>query len=231
MKTPQMLIVEDDPALLRGLVDKFGQEGFGVRVACDGNSAVDLAMDEVPDVVLLDIMLPGLNGFEVCRTLREDAQLDMPILMLTARGRESDIVRGLNLGADDYITKPFSIHELLARVAAAMRRHRGPGVCMGNGVYRFGDCVFDVAARCLTKDGLECALSPQECALLGYFAARPHRALTRAMLLRASSKRSIMTTERSVDRCVKNLRSKIGDDARQPRHVITVREIGYRFEP
>ena len=121
---PRLLIVEDDVALRRGLVDKFRKEGFDVQVACDGEAAIDLAVAQTPDVVLLDVMLPNRDGFEVCRYLRREEGMTMPILMLTARGQESDIVHGLNLGADDYVLKPFSPTELSARVRRLLRRGR-----------------------------------------------------------------------------------------------------------
>ncbi len=226
MKNPRLLIVEDDPALLRGLVDAFQKDRYEVQVACDGDSAVDLAANDPPDVVLLDIMLPGANGFEVCRALRQDEGLDMPILMLTARGQENDIVRGLNLGADDYIIKPFSIHELQARLRAALRRYQGGSTQQQN----FGTFTIDAEAQRVLREGVEIHLTPQEFSLLIYFVNHSGRALTREMILRAVAKRSLLTTTRSIDRCVKNLRAKLGEDPKHPRHIITVREVGYRFE-
>ena len=227
MKNSRLLIVEDDPALLRGLVDAFQKNGFSVQVACDGDSAIDLATADPPNAILLDLMLPGANGFEVCRALRQDEELDMPILMLTARGQENDIVRGLNLGADDYITKPFSIHELLARVRAALRRYQGEQTAQH---LTFGSFLIDFHAQRVTKKGIEIRLTPQEYSLLTYFANNQGRALTREMILRAVSKRSLFTTPRSIDRCVKNLRAKLGEAPKHPRHIVTVREVGYRFE-
>lgn len=222
-----MLIVEDDPALLRGLVDKFTQSGFDVRVAIDGHSAIDAAIAEPPDIVLLDIMLPGPNGFEVCRTLREDQELTMPILILTARDQEGDVVRGLNLGADDYIAKPFGIAELQARVTAALRRHNGNGATQ---TYHFGDCDLDLASRELRRAGERVDLTPQEFSLLSYLVTHSHRALTREMIIMGITTRSAMTGVRSIDRCVKNLRAKIESDPKAPQHLITMRDVGYRFD-
>jgi DNA-binding response OmpR family regulator len=226
---PNLLIVEDDPALLRGLVDKFRSEGCQVRVACDGYSAIDAADEDPPDIVLLDIMLPGCSGFEVCRALREDSGYTMPILMLTARGQESDVVRGLNLGADDYITKPFSIAELHARVNAALRRANG-GCNGASKTYRFGQCELDMEAQQLRRNGERVELTHQELSFLAHFAANPGRALTREAILRSGEKRSVLTGVRTVDRCVKNLRAKIEIDPRRPVHIITIRDVGYRFE-
>ena len=223
-----MLIVEDDPTLLRGLVDKFTQHGFQVRVAIDGHGAIDAAIEQPPDIVLLDIMLPGPNGFEVCRTLRQDQGLTMPILILTARGQEGDVVRGLNLGADDYIAKPFGIAELQARVTAALRRHNGPGL---KEIYHFGDCELNLSARELRQAGKGIDLTPQEFSVLAYLVARPHRALTREMMLNAITTRSALTGVRSIDRCVKNLRAKIETAPKAPKHLITIRDVGYRFDP
>ena len=227
---PDILIVEDDPALLRGLVDKFRAEGCRVRVACDGYSAIDAADEDPPDLVLLDIMLPGCSGFEVCRALREDSGFTMPILMLTARGKECDVVHGLNLGADDYITKPFSIVELHARVNAALRRANGGSSGGTPKTHRFGDCELDMQARHLPRRGGVIELTHQEFSFLAYFLANPGRALTREMILRSGERRSALTGARTVDRCVKNLRAKIERDPRRPRHIITIRDVGYRFE-
>ncbi|MEM7387149.1 MAG: response regulator transcription factor, partial [Verrucomicrobiota bacterium] len=152
-----MLIVEDDPTLLRGLKDAFSSAGYGIRVAIDGDSAVTMALEEAPDIMLLDLMLPGFDGFEVCEMVRED-QPDLPILIVSARGKEEDIVRGLEAGADDFIIKPFSIAELRARVKAALRRTRG----LGPGIFRFGEFQLDPGSRTLTHDGKEVGLTEQE---------------------------------------------------------------------
>lgn len=224
--TGTMLIVEDDPSLLRGLVDTFTRDGFTVKVACDGHSAVELAIDEGtdPDIVLLDLMLPGMDGLQVCRTLRSEGY-ENAVLILTARGQEGDIVRGLEAGADDYLAKPFGLSELRARIQALLRRQRRAH----SEAITFGDCVWEPNAQRLTRDGQEVALSPQERQLLEFLIANADRALTRDTLLRAISKRSSLTSTRTVDQVVKNLRCHIETDSKQPKHLLSVREVGYRF--
>src|SRR6188472_2466321 len=149
----RILIVEDDPALLRGLKDNFEARGFQVETAADGQTGLELALAAPPDVMILDIMLPRVNGYEICRSVRE-FQLDFPILMLTAKGQEQDIVLGLNLGADDYVTKPFRIGELVARVNAFLRRRNQTLT----EIYRFGEFELDRARHKLFRDGHEVEL-------------------------------------------------------------------------
>jgi DNA-binding response OmpR family regulator len=220
-----VLIVEDDPALLRGLCDNFDRAGYSVIAARDGVAGLKAALTDRPDLILLDLMLPRLDGYEVCRRIRE-AGLDMPILMLTAKGNEEDIVLGLNLGADDYVTKPFSIKELLARCNAFLRRRRAelPDV------FLFGDCRLDLGSHRLFRGGQEVQLSPKEFRLLELFARREGRALTRDEILTSVWGTGILVTARSVDRCVTTLRHKIEPDARRPTFIRTIRDVGYRFE-
>ncbi len=219
-----VLIIEDDPVLQRGLRDNFGFKGYRVSTASDGQAGLDAALERQPDLILLDIMLPKVNGFEICRRIRE-AQLDMPIIMLTAKGQEEDIVRGLNLGADDYVTKPFGIKELLARAAAFLRRHGAEA----EEVYRFGSFRLDLASYQLLKNGTEVPLTPKELRLLEYLLRRAGRALTRDEIMDAVWGTGVLVTARSVDRCVTTLRSKIEPDPHHPRHILTIRDIGYRF--
>jgi len=220
MKGSRILIIEDDPVLLRGLKDNFAAAGFLVETAADGQSGLDRALSGAADVILLDLMLPKVNGYEICRATRESGS-DVPILMLTARGQEEDVILGLNLGADDYITKPFRIRELMARVNAFLRRR----ITSDQPSFRFGDFELDAAAHKLYRNGEEVILTAKEFRLLEYFASRPGRALTRDDILRAVWGNSIMVTGRSVDRCVTTLRSKI-----EPRYIQTIRDIGYRFD-
>ena len=219
-----VLIVEDDATMLRGLADNFQSQGFAVRAAGDGKAGLEAALAGPCDLVVLDIMLPKLNGYEVCRLIRAQG-LEMPIVMLTAKGQEDDIVRGLELGADDYVTKPFSIRQLLARAHALLRRQQGTTAER----LRFGDCELDLAAHRLFRHGEELALTTKEFRLLAYFLKRPERALTRKDILDAVWGRSVIVTGRSVDRCVTTLRAKIEPDPRRPVHIQTIRDIGYRF--
>jgi DNA-binding response OmpR family regulator len=226
MNRRRILIVEDEPALLRGLTDTFTARGCEVFSARDGESGLELALDKQPELILLDIMLPRVNGYEVCRAIREHG-LEMPILMLTAKGQEDDVVLGLNLGADDYIVKPFRLGELVARANAFLRRSspKQSSVC------RFGDCELDLAAHKLFRGGKEVELTAKEFRMLAFFASRPGRALARNDILDAVWGRSIVVTPRSIDRCVVTLRAKVEPDPRNPIYIQTIRDIGYRFEP
>src|SRR5208337_3484235 len=221
-----VLIIEDDPTMLIGLKDNFEFKGYKVLTAVDGERGLKAALNSKPDLIILDIMLPKINGYEICRLLR-DEKLAMPIIMLTAKGEESDIVLGLNLGADDYVTKPFSIKELLARAAAFLRRTRQEveDVC------EFGGFRLDRSARRLTHKGKEIELSPKEFDLLEYFVRKPGRALTRDEILNAVWGYDCVVTSRSIDRFVTTLRSKIEPDPARPVYIHTIRQIGYRFEP
>jgi len=220
-----ILIVEDDATLLRGLKDNFEDEGYRVRTARDGQEALAAVENTPPDLIVLDIMLPKVNGYEVCRRIRRK-NADVPIIMLTAKGQESDIVLGLNLGADDYVTKPFSIAELLARVRAFLRRRHQHALR----VCRFGDCELDLTSHRLTREGREVELTPKEFGLLSLLVRQAGRAFTREEILTAVWGDEIFVTRRSVDRCVNTLRGKIEPDARRPTFIRTVRDLGYRFE-
>jgi len=226
MNGSRILIVEDEPALLRGLTDTFASKGCHVLSAADGETGLNLALEAQPDLILLDIMLPKVNGYEICRAIRARS-LDVPIIMLTARGQEEDVVLGLNLGADDYVTKPFKVRELVARVNAFLRRRHAAQ----DTVCRFGDCELDLAAHKLLRNGAEVELTAKEFHLLAHLAARPGRALTRDEILDAVWGNSVIVTPRSIDRCVTTLRAKIEPDPHNPRYIQTIRDIGYRFEP
>jgi DNA-binding response OmpR family regulator len=221
----RVLLVEDEAPLSRGVSDALRAAGFDVEVAQDGQRGLDAALSGQSDLILLDVMLPKVNGYEICRAIRGHG-LDVPILMLTARGQEEDVVLGLNLGADDYITKPFRIAEVIARVRAFLRRRVSAGpVC------RFGDCEIDLRARTVRRGGETISLTAKEFALLAYFASRPGCALSRDVILNAVWGSSVFVTPRSIDRCVTTLRAKIEPDPRNPTFIQTIREIGYRFEP
>ncbi len=221
----KILIIEDDPSILFGLRDNFELAGYEVISAVEGTLGLQLARSERPDLILLDVMLPGLNGFEACRELRGDG-FDMPILMLTALGQEEDVIKGLNLGADDYLTKPFSIGELMARVKNFLRRYKKDEAA----VVRFGDFELDRGAHRLRGGHREVELTPKEFGLLDYMLSRPGRALTRDQILNAVWGSDLVVTERSVDRCVTSLRAKIENDPAHPRFLTTVQRVGYRWE-
>jgi DNA-binding response OmpR family regulator len=220
----KVLIIEDDAALLRGLKDNFDTQGYEVLTATDGAKGLATLLRERPDLVLLDLMLPKLSGYEICRQARAD-KLEMPIIMLTARGQEDDIVRGLDTGADDYVTKPFSIRELLARVKAFLRRKDADAA-----VFEFGQCRLDLTSHKLFRDGEEIALTAKEFRLLEFFVKRAGRAMTRDGILDAVWGQEVIVTDRSVDRCITTLRSKIEPDPKNPSFIKTIRDIGYRFE-
>ena len=225
MNGSRIQIIEDDPTLLRGLSDTFTARGCQVLAAADGEAGLKLALSAQPDLVLLDIMLPNVNGYEICRAMREHS-LDTPVIMLTAKDQEQDVVLGLNLGADDYVVKPFRRQELLARVNALLRRRNA----VRQSVCRFGPYQLDLEAHRLFRDGREVELTAREFRLLDYFARNSGRALTRDDILNAVWGNDVFVTPRSIDRCVTTLRAKIEPDPRHPVYVETVRDVGYRFE-
>lgn len=219
------LIIEDNSAMLRGLKDNFESNGYRVRTACDGEQGLAAALTENHDLVILDIMLPKINGYEICSQVRKK-KLDMPVIMLSARDQETDVVRGLNLGADDYVTKPFSIKELLARAQALMRRKGADDPV----VYEFGDCRLDTTTDTLTRDGLEIELSPGQFKMLRLFLRRAGCALTRDEIRDGVWGYSHFITQGDVDRTVTALRNKIEPDPENPEFIQTVEVTGYKFE-
>jgi len=225
METATVLVIEDDPTMRRVLKDNFEFSGYTVHTAGDGQKGLQAVFDLKPDLIILDIMLPLLNGYDLCRRVRKNG-LAIPIIMLTAKGQESDIVLGLNLGADDYVTKPFSIEVLLARANSCLRRQRG--ACPS--VIEFGDCRLDCDAHKLFRQNREVLLTPKEFRLLECLARNADRALTRQRILDQVWGDDVIVTERSVDRCVNTLRSKIEQDPEYPRFIHTIRDVGYRFE-
>jgi DNA-binding response OmpR family regulator len=197
-----------------------------VRLVADGPTGLAQALAAAPDLVLLDVMLPGLNGFEVLAAIRErDAEL--PVLLVTAKGEEEDKVRGLGLGADDYVVKPFGIAELLARVGAALRRPRLYAERQRS--VEIGPLVADFAACSLCRDGTALEVTAQEMKLLGYLVEREGLLLTRQQIIDAVWGRDYYGTERTVDNFIGRLRAKIEPDPRNPQHILTVRGMGYRF--
>ncbi len=222
----KILIVEDEPTLLATLRYNLEREGYAVTTAPDGEAALALARGERPHLVLLDVMLPKMDGLEVCRILRRETAV--PILMLTAKTEEVDKVVGLELGADDYVTKPFSMRELLARVRALLRRaERSPD---GGESLTTGDLLVDFAKRQVSRAGVALPLKPKEYELLAFLARNRGRAFTRDQLLSQVWGYDFAGDSRTVDVHVRWLREKIEDEPSKPTRLITVRGTGYRFE-
>jgi DNA-binding response OmpR family regulator len=227
-----VLVVEDNADLAFGLRNSLEIAGYDVAVAADGPSGVAQARELDPDVVVLDLMLPGMDGYRVLRTLREDG-LVMPVLILTARGEEADKVLGFRLGADDYVTKPFGVLELLARIEALLRRSRRWREAMASSaaaIERFGDVEVDVSARAVRRAGERVELTPKEFDLLVALLRRQGRVTTRNELLRAVWGYSASVVSRTVDTHVAELRRKLERDPAQPRHILTVWKAGYKFQ-
>ncbi len=223
-----ILVVEDDPSIRLGLSRNLSFEGFRVVVASDGQEGLEAAFRERPDLVLVDVMLPGASGLEICRALRRhDATL--PILMVSARTQEPDRVRGLEIGADDYITKPFSVRELVARVRTALRRRRA--MAGEEEPFRFGECEVDFAARVLRVRGTEADCSSKEFELLRYLVRNRGKVLTRDQILARVWGYDYEGTARTIDNFVQKIRQKIEDDPVNPRWLKTLRGVGYRFDP
>jgi DNA-binding response OmpR family regulator len=221
----RILVVEDEPDLAFGLEDDLKVEGYEVEVAPDGESASRRAREEHWDLVLLDVMLPGKDGFEVCRELRR-AGVRTPIIMLTARVQETEKILGLELGADDYVTKPFSPRELRARIKAVLRR-TGPEAPEN---WRFGDVEVDLARGELRREGRPVEITALELKLLAAFLASRGRVLSRQQLLEAAWGSDTFVTDRAVDAHIVNLRRKIEDHPTEPRYIVSIRGLGYRFD-
>jgi DNA-binding response OmpR family regulator len=222
--TARILVAEDDSTIALGLEKDLTLEGYRVTVVANGAEAARMAVDRPFDLILLDVMLPGMDGFDVCRQLRSE-RVRAPIIMLTARTQDTDKVMGLEIGADDYVTKPFSPRELRARVKAALRRASGDPAA----VYRFGDLEIDTGRCEARRDGRPIDLSALEFRLLTTFARHPGRVFTRSALLDEVWGVGTHVTERVVDTHVMKLRRKI-EPRRTPRHLVGVRGIGYRFD-
>ena len=221
----RVLVVEDEIKITRLVRDYLRQAGFDVLEAIDGPSALSLARAEKPDMIVLDLGLPGMDGLDVTRKLR--ATSSVPIIMLTARSEETDRIVGLELGADDYVTKPFSPKELVARIRAVLRR--ADATLGGGEVVRAGPLEMDLPKRRVTVEGREIELTSTEFDLLLVLARQPGRIYTRAQLLDAVHGVSFESYERSVDAHIKNLRRKIETDPQRPRLVLTVYGVGYKF--
>jgi|SRR6185312_3822693 len=227
LKTPRILVVEDEPGIALGLEDDLRLEGYEVEVIGDGAVASKRARESVFDLILLDVMLPGRDGFEVCRELRR-AGLRIPILMLTARTQEAEKVMGLELGADDYVTKPFSTRELRARIKALLRRVAAPADALES--YRFGNVEVDFARGELRNNGKAVELTPLEFKLLAVFIRSTGRVLSRDQLLSGAWGPDTFASDRIVDNHIANLRRKIEPDPANPRYLRNVRGMGYIFD-
>ena len=221
-----VVVVEDDPTIAASLEEALQREGYTCHVARDGPAGLELARGRDPDLVVLDLMLPGMDGFSVCRELRRES--DVPVLMLTARDGETDQVLGFELGADDYVVKPFSLTVLLSRIRALLRRGARGGE-EGPPVYDLGALVVDTGRRVVTAAGAEVELTSTEFDLLAYLAASPGRAYTREQLLEAVWGYTFEGYKRTVDTHVTRLRKKIEPDPSDPTWILTVYKVGYKF--
>lgn len=221
----RILVVEDEPAIALGLKNDLRLEGYTVEVATDGDVGAKRAMEESFDLILLDVMLPGKDGFTICRELRR-AAVKTPVILLTARALEADKVVGLELGADDYVTKPFSPLELRARIKAVLRR-TGAG---GEAVLRFGDVEVDFARATAHRGGAAVELTPLEMKVLEALARASGRLLSRDQLLDAIWGAGMAITDRVIDNHIMNLRRKLEPEPGEPRYILSVRGAGYRFE-
>lgn len=221
----RILIIEDEPEMARGLRDNFEFDGHEVVAAADGEEGLKRALDPGIDLILLDIMLPKKSGLEVCRELRA-ARVRTPVIMLTARGQEIDKVLGLELGADDYMTKPFSVRELLARVKAVLRRAGGAGE---SGMVKMGRLTLDFAAYRAEDANGEVVLSGKEFDILKYLHQHAGEAVSREQLLAEVWGYDANPTSRTVDNYILMLRKKVEEEPERPRHLLTVQRIGYKY--
>jgi DNA-binding response OmpR family regulator len=223
----KILLVDDQQELLHGLAVNFRREGYEVLTATSGEAALALVPRQTPDLIVLDVMMPGMSGYDVCRELRRRG-VETAIIMLTARGEEIDKVVGLEVGADDYLTKPFSLRELMARVRARLRR-RPPAPAAPLGRYRFGEVEVDFERLRATRRGEPLELSAREFDLLGLFVRRRGEVLTRDELLRQVWGYDEPPATRTVDTHIMKLRQKVEEDPGNPVHILTVYGEGYRF--
>ena len=222
----RILIVDDEPSIVMAVRDELLFEGFKVESAVDGPEAIKLAHELRPDVLLLDLMLPGLNGFEVCRQLRSEMP-EMWIIMLTVRGQEVDRVMGLELGADDYVTKPFSLRELVARIKVGLRRQTDR---RKSPLHRLGNIEIDLPTHPVTKNGAELSLTKKEYEILELLLSRPGEVITRDGFLNQLWGEDVYVTHRVIDTHMASLRKKLEDDPNNPEHILSVRGVGYRLD-
>jgi len=221
----KILVIEDDTAIAFGLERNLRFEGYEVQVATDGERGLQCAIDGRPDLIILDIMLPKVSGYEICQTLRKNG-LTIPVIFLSAKTREADKVTGLDLGGDDYITKPFGLRELLARVKTILRRVREDQ----EEPRMFGDIEVDFAGQVVRRKGRPVALTSKEFELLKFLITRAGKVLTRETILKQVWGFDYFGTARTIDNFINRLRQKIEDDAERPRYIHTVRGAGYKFD-
>lgn len=221
----KILIVEDDESIAFGLERNLRFEGYQVLVATDGEKGLQYAIDERPDLIILDIMLPRVSGYEICETLRKNG-IDTPVIFLSAKVREADKVTGLDLGGDDYITKPFGLRELLARVKTILRRVRESEEAPRT----FGGIEVNIPGQVVRKKGQEVALTTKEFELLKFLINRPGKVLTREAILKGVWGFNYFGTARTIDNFINRLRQKIEDNAEEPQYILTVRGVGYKFD-
>jgi two-component system alkaline phosphatase synthesis response regulator PhoP len=224
----RILVIEDNAALAAGIEYNLGLEGHEVQVAEDGRRGLALAREWRPDLVILDLMLPGIDGYEVLRAIRGD-RIDVPVMILSARGEEADKVLGFRLDADQYVTKPFGVLELLERVGALLRRSAARDGREAGTQIRFGTVVIDPTARTVTRAGQPVQLPPKAFDLLLALAAKEGKVVTRQELLREVWGYGAFVVSRTVDSHVAELRRKLEDDPADPTHIVTVWKVGYRF--
>ncbi|MBX7223628.1 MAG: response regulator transcription factor [Blastocatellia bacterium] len=222
----RVLIVEDDPAITVALKDGFEYEGFTVLLASDGETGLRMASEKELDLIILDVMLPRISGFDICKTLRNNRK-QTPIIMLTARGQEIDKVLGLKMGADDYVTKPFSFMELMARVEAVLRRTARHEE--NQDIYQFADITIDLKKYEAHKNGELLDLSPREIKILKYFIDHKGEVVTRDQLLDVVWGYNSVPLTRTVDMHIAKLRQKIEETPTDPKYIITVHRVGYKF--
>ncbi len=227
--TTRVLVVDDEPTVTEVVERYLIREGYEVALAGDGAEGLRLAREWVPDLVVLDLMLPQVDGLEVCRQLR--LETSVPIIMLTARGEETDRVVGLELGADDYLVKPFSPRELVARVKSVLRRASARPVQSSVGVLRFGELIIDPQARRVTLGGIEINLTAKEFDLLRYLAAHPGQVFSRAQLMDQVWDFTFAADSSTVTVHIRRLREKVEQNPVRPRYIKTVWGVGYKFEP
>jgi two-component system, OmpR family, alkaline phosphatase synthesis response regulator PhoP len=226
----KILIVDDEEDIVELIAYNLEKEGFSILKAYDGQSAVKTVRDQKPDLVILDLMLPLMNGIDVCRNIRGNAATaSIPIIMLTAKSDEIDKILGLEMGADDYITKPFSVRELIARIRALLRRSQDEAVSSVEEKFSWGELRIDYASYDVMINGKKINLTPTEMKLLFFFSRHPGRVYSREQLLNHVWNDDTFVTSRTVDVHIKRLRSQIENDVDNPKYILTVRGFGYKF--